>query len=138
MRNIIIDTGPIVARLNKRERFHDQARALFNSLRPADTILTTWPVITEASFLVRVNRPALWRWLDESGIVVEPFTVADVADMWRLMAPYADRDVDFADATVVWLAARRGTDLIVTTDFSDFETYRLPGKRPFRNLFSRT
>lgn len=137
MRSIVVDTGAIVARLNKRERFHEQARALFNGLRPSDVLLTTWPVFTEASFLVKTNRAALWQWLDESGIVVEPFTLADVARMWRMMAPCADREIDFADASLVWLAVHAGTDLIATTDLNDFETYKLPGKRPFRILFSR-
>jgi predicted nucleic acid-binding protein len=59
VRSIVVDTGAIVARLNKRERFHEQARALFNSLRLSDVLLTTWPVITEASFLIRTNRAAL-------------------------------------------------------------------------------
>jgi len=137
VRSILIDTGPIVALLNKRERFHAQARELFNSLRPSDTILTTWPVVTEVSFLIKANRTALWQWLDHSGIVVQAFTLTDVTEMWRLMQPHDDREVDFADASLVWLAVHCGTDLIATTDFNDFETYRLPGKRPFRLLFSR-
>jgi predicted nucleic acid-binding protein len=50
---------------------------------------------------------------------------------------YQDRDVDFADATLVWLAGRQRTNLIATTDFNDFETYRLPNRKAFRNLIAR-
>ena len=50
---------------------------------------------------------------------------------------YADREVDFADATLVWLAGKQRTNLIATTDFNDFEAYRLPNSRSFRNLLTR-
>jgi predicted nucleic acid-binding protein len=50
---------------------------------------------------------------------------------------YADREIDFADASLVWLANRRGTTLIATTDFDDFETYRLPNRKSFKLLISR-
>jgi hypothetical protein len=32
---------------------------------------------------------------------------------------YSTREVDFADASLIWLANRRGTTLIATTDFDD-------------------
>jgi len=45
------------------------------------------------------------------------------------MSQYSDRLMDFADATLVHLAARERVKAILTVDHDDFETYRLPGGR---------
>jgi len=47
------------------------------------------------------------------------------------MAKYADVPMDFADACLVVLAERLGSDLIFTID-SDFRVYRWKGRRSFR------
>jgi predicted nucleic acid-binding protein len=39
--------------------------------------------------------------------------------------------MDFADATLVHLAARERVNAILTVDHDDFETYRLPGRKKF-------
>jgi len=57
-----------------------------------------------------------------------------VRSMLEWMKGYRDRQIDFADATLVWLAGARNTDLIITTDYRDFRTYRLPNRRSFRLL----
>ena len=41
--------------------------------------------------------------------------------------------MDFADACMVYLGERLSTDEIATVD-SDFEVYRMRGKRPFKNV----
>jgi hypothetical protein len=53
------------------------------------------------------------------------------------MAKYADRPMDFADATLVHLGACKGLNTILTIDHDDFETYRLPGGKKFTILPSR-
>jgi hypothetical protein len=50
------------------------------------------------------------------------------------MEEYADRPMDFADATLVHLAARERLSTILTVDHDDFETYRLPGRKKFTIL----
>ena len=43
---------------------------------------------------------------------------------------YADRDIDLADAALIWLANRTGVRHVLTTDRGDFGVYRLKnGKR---------
>jgi predicted nucleic acid-binding protein len=46
--------------------------------------------------------------------------------------------MDFADATLVYVANREGLRLILTIDPNDFETYRLPGNKKFVILPERT
>jgi predicted nucleic acid-binding protein len=48
------------------------------------------------------------------------------------MERYADRPMDFADATLVLLAEREGLSDVFTVDHDDFETYRFAGSRRFR------
>ena len=50
------------------------------------------------------------------------------------MSRYADRPMDFADATLVYLAKREGLSTVFTVDHADFETYRIEGRRRFRVL----
>jgi predicted nucleic acid-binding protein len=40
--------------------------------------------------------------------------------------------MDFADATLVHIAARESLTTIFTIDHDDFETYRITGRRSFR------
>jgi predicted nucleic acid-binding protein len=54
------------------------------------------------------------------------------------MSRYADRPMDFADATLVHLAAGKSIETILTVDQTDFSVYRITGKRRFRVLSSRT
>jgi hypothetical protein len=51
-----------------------------------------------------------------------------------LMSRYWDRPMDFADATLVYLAKREALSTVFTVDRSDFETYRIDGRRRFRVL----
>ena len=110
----------------------------FASVRPTDRLITTWPVVTETFYLLEKSQPAVFEWLASRGLEVLEFTLDDLPAMQRWGAGYRDREVDFADATLVWLAGRERTTLIATTDFNDFEAYRLPGGKRFRNLLQRT
>ena len=53
------------------------------------------------------------------------------------MARYADRPMDFADATSVRVAEREGLRTILTIDHADFETYRIGRNAKFRVLPDR-
>lgn len=137
MRNILVDTGAVVGLLDPKDRHHARAEQFFSSLRPADKLLSAWPVITECSFLLRHHEDKFWNWLLDSDLQIIEFSLADIPAMraWRLK--YDDREVDFADAALAWLGDKRRTNLIATTDFDDFEAYRLPNGKPFKLLIAR-
>ena len=134
MRNILVDTGAIVALIRQRDPAHERVVALFASLRGTDQLITTWPVVTECTFALERYRTAFFDWLFESRMEVVEFDFQAVRSMLEWIKGYRDRQIDFADATLVWLAGARNTDLILTTDYRDFRTYRLPNRRPFRLL----
>ena len=77
---------------------------------------------------------AAWKLLRSGAITVLPITDTDSADLERLMKQYADRPMDFADATLVHLAEKESLSIIFTVDLNDFETYRIKGKHKF-NVF---
>ena len=134
VRSILVDTGAIVALIRERDPAHARVIELFASLRGTDRLITTWPVITECTFALERHRTAFFDWLFASRLEVVDFDVQAVRAMPEWMKRYRDRQIDFADATLVWLAGARNTDLIVTTDYRDFRTYRLPDGRSFRLL----
>jgi predicted nucleic acid-binding protein len=137
MRSILVDTGAIVGLLRANDRHHGRAKEFFAALRPTDVLLTTWPVITECAFIMRHQETAYWDWLLDSEIQVVEFALDDVPSMRSWRKHYEDREVDFADASLVWLANERRTQFIATTDFDDFATYRLPSGKPFNFLIKR-
>jgi predicted nucleic acid-binding protein len=137
MRNILLDTGAVVGLLRPTDRHHAHVKSFFASLRPTDTLLTTWPVITECAFIMRRHETTFWDWLLDSEVQLVDFGLDDLPGMRAWRKRYADREVDFADKTLVWLGDQRRTNLIATTDFDDFEAYLLPNGKPFKILVER-
>lgn len=70
-------------------------------------------------------------------VTVLPIDDADVPELEALMHKYADRPMDFADATLVHLAERESLTTIFTIDHDDFETYRIGARRRFRIVPAR-
>ena len=54
-RQVILDTGPLVAFLNSRDRYHDWAKAQWAQTGPPRS--TCEAVVSEACFLLRVMEP---------------------------------------------------------------------------------
>jgi len=75
-----------------------------------------------------------WTFVRSGALTLGSITDADLRALAELMHRYHDRPMDFADATLVHLAARESLTTIVTVDFSDFQTYRIDGRRRFRIL----
>jgi predicted nucleic acid-binding protein len=48
------------------------------------------------------------------------------------MQRHRDRDIDLADAGLVWLAEQTGHYAILTVDEGDFSRFRLKGGRRFK------
>jgi predicted nucleic acid-binding protein len=70
-------------------------------------------------------------------VTVLPIDDDDMAALQALMSRYADRPMDFPDATLVHLAERESLTAVFTVDHADFETYRIGGRRRFRILPGR-
>jgi hypothetical protein len=70
-------------------------------------------------------------------LVVGAIDHGELPYLHALMSRDWDRPMDFADATVVYLAKRESLSVILTLDQGDFATYRIEGKRQFRVLLVR-
>jgi len=131
---ILIDTGPLVALVDQRDKeLHQQVGALVQSLPPP--LLTTWPCLTESLYLL--GQLSAWagqarlRTYLASGIVkVHQPEPNEWERAFALMEQYQDTPMDFADASLVALAEQSGIRQILTLD-SDFYFYRIHGKEMF-------
>lgn len=77
------------------------------------------------------------RWVGTSSISVFPFMQDDLEEMVETMRRYTEPprvEMDFADASLVWLARDSGVTRIMTTDVRDFSRYRTPDGRAFELL----
>jgi predicted nucleic acid-binding protein len=129
----LVDTGAVLALLDRDDRWHDACVEAFATLRLP--LLTSAAVLTELFHLVG-DRPrevdAAWAFLRSGAISVASIDDADLAALNVLMVRYRDRPMDFADATLVHLAERESLTSVFTVDHDDFETYRIGGRRRFR------
>ncbi len=127
---ILVDAGPLVALIERDEPDHERCRTALASLTPP--LLTTWPALTEAMYLLgssgRTAQEALWRVVLRRDIELHELDEAQLARSRELMEKYRDLPMDLADATLVAAAEARGLDQVFTLD-RDFATYRLHGRR---------
>ena len=135
MRRVLVDTGPIVAILSRRDQFHRTCiEALHDMPGP---LFTCWPVITEAAWLVRRDASAIQKLLDSITIglfELLPLTTDDAKSIGLILKKYRGIRIQLADAALVHLAARDGLDTIFTLDRRDFLVYRLPRGKALRIL----
>ena len=133
MRNIIVDTGPLVALFRRRDR--DHARVVRFLREQPCMLLTTCHVVTEAWHLLSdAARLDMMRWIDAGGAAMIEIDAGGAKRMLMLLQKYRDRPMDIADASLVVLAERLGINEILTIDRADFDVYRLPGGRGFAQV----
>ena len=131
----LIDTSVIIALIHRSDRRHAECLQAYNNVRLP--LLTTQAVLTEAFYLaarIGLDVRVVWRLLRSGAVLLPPIAHEELPQIQRLMHDYADCPMDFADATLVHLAARERLSTILTIDHDDFETYRLPGRKKFTIL----
>ncbi len=68
---------------------------------------------------------------------IAALTPDDLPGLSKMMRKVADRPMDLADASLVWLANKTGLTDVITIDRADFSVYRTASRKPFRNLFDQ-
>ena len=127
---VVADTGAMLALLDADDKWHPQCSAAFAQLHKP--LGTTAAVLAELFHLARRSRAetrTIWSLVRSDAIRVLPIVDEDMPTIDALMAKYADRPMDFADATLVRIAERLSTNVVFTIDHNDFETYRVDGRR---------
>ena len=129
----LIDTGAMLALLDRTDRWHGLCVDAFQQLRLP--LMTSEGVLTELFHLVGESRHEMetaWKFLRSGAVRLAPIEDSELPEIHALMSRYRDRPMDFADATLVYLARREGLSTIFTIDHADFETYRIRGRQRFR------
>jgi len=134
---VLTDTGFWYAFFNSKDKHHESAVHLMQNLD--ESLITTWPVITETSYLLEkaLGVPSQLRFI--SALESDYIEIADISKQHLsriqvLIKKYADLPMDLADASLVILAEELGHGRILSTDLRYFRTYRWKNHNPFQNL----
>lgn len=129
MTRTLLDTGPLVAFLNRDDQWHDWAKAQMGALPPP--LLTCEPVLTEACFLIQRNggRPADVLKKVQAGVIEVALEIeTESAALETLMRRYEDTPMSLADACLVRLSELFADCQVFTLD-ADFRRYRRHGRQ---------
>ena len=125
---VILDTGPLVALLDARDRHHRWAVAQWAEVEPP--LLTCESVISEACFLLdqtRAGSAAVFEMLVRKVVAVSFRLDEQVEEVQALRRKYRDVPMSVADASLVRMAEQLGRSAILTLD-GDFKVYRKHGR----------
>jgi hypothetical protein len=92
----------------------------------AGNLVTSWPVISEAFYLLRHQdeRDFLWKIILTRAIGVADLLFEDLTRMMFLMKKYSDLPMDLADASLMVLGERFMLRKVFTLDRKHFSVYR--------------
>ena len=129
---IFVDAGPLVALIDHRDPDHVLCRSLIQSV--STNLITTWPVFTEAMYLLGRSgwhlQEALWQLADRDELQFAELTDPLRNRSFQLMRTYRNVPMDLADASIVAVAESRRLWRIFTLD-EDFRVYRGLGGESF-------
>jgi uncharacterized protein len=136
MKPVILDTGVIVALLDRSETNHARCVDAIENL--SQPLVTCEAVIAESCYLLRDLPGASEAVIAnvEKGIFQIPFSITKSSAFVRqLLRKYRDRKIDLADACLIRIAEELDTPQILTLD-SDFKIYRWKKNRSFESLIA--
>lgn len=126
---VVLDTGPLVAFLDRNDPWHEWACAQMRELN--GPLLTCEAVLSECVHLMEGSDPAARRlhlMLENDGLRVA-FDLNDhLQSIARLMGKYHDVPMSLADACLVRMSELHDQSRVFTLD-SDFKLYRRNGRQ---------
>ena len=137
MRNTLIDAGPIIALFDRSDQYHSGITDLLG--RESFHLISTWPVITEASHMLDFDnraQVALLEWIYRGGLELQQVDMSGIQPIIDLTKKYNNIPMDLADATLVVTAEILGIREIISID-SDFYVYRTTEKEMITNIFEK-
>lgn len=135
MKNILIDAGPLIALFDSSDQYHLKAISFLESLERG--LLTTWPVITEASHMLSFSTKAqanLLEWMERGGLNLYEMDSDHITRLRELTKRYDDVPMDLADASLMVASEVTGIHQVASID-SDFYIYRDIRNKYLENIF---
>ena len=132
VRNVLFDTGALVALLDRSEKNHAPCLEFFEGFH--GRLLSTEPVLTEAIYLCAPSAQAQKACIDfflKGAAVLVPQSPRSLSRIAVLMEKYQNVPMDFADATLVALGEEAQIRDVFTLDRRGFGVYRLHSKKLF-------
>ncbi len=129
---VIVDTGPLVAFLNGRDRYHAWSEEVFSGVDAP--VFTCEAVLSEACFLLRQAKGGAEAVITllHRGLVRIPFRLEpESATIRRLLARYGNVPMSLADACLVRMSEQMSESVVLTLDRA-FKIYRRQGRNVIR------
>ena len=121
----ILDAGPLIAFLNRDDRYHGWAVEVLGSLHAPPFICE--PVMTEVCWHLRTSPSAVARVLEmpaRKEVEILPMLPNEGVNLAGKVRKYGSR-MDVADACVLRMAETQPGAIVITLDIRDFSVYRL-------------
>lgn len=136
--SVLLDTGPLVAMLDKRDQQHRWATDV--AARFPRPWHTCEPVVTEACYLLR-DLPdgvrAILNMLQQRLVTIDLHLAEDAEPVDDLMRRYENVPMSLADACLVRMSELTADGVVLTLD-SDFRVYRRHGRKSIPLLLPPT
>ena len=125
--NVLVDSGFLVALINRRDQNHTWAAA------QAPTFPRPWqtcePALSEAFYMLgQSGAPHLITLLARRALICGFQLDEHITDVIKLLQKYADVPMSLTDACLVRMTEVLSDSALLTTD-SDFRTYRRHGRQ---------
>lgn len=127
--NIILDTGPLVAFLNRSDIFHQWALDHWGQIQPP--MLSCEAVISEACFLLRGTAcgiDSIMKLIQRNIIAISFHLDEHIETVKRLLLKYRSVPISLADACLIKMSELHPDSRIFTLE-SDFNLYRKNRRR---------
>lgn len=119
----IVDTGPLVGWINRRDQWHEWSVSVMEMLKPP--LITCESVMAEAVWHLRESREAvdqLFGLVESGALRIVELLPDQVSHLRALCAKYPQ--MDFPDSAVVRLSEIHPGAVVLTTDKEHFSVYR--------------
>ena len=123
------------AEIIQDDRFHAPALAFLKKF--SGKLLSTWPVITEASHLLGFNvkvQVSFLEWMQRGALTLLSIERRHLERIITFMNKYADVPMDLADASIMVMAEATGVMDVFTID-ADYYIYRTKSRKALNNVF---
>ena len=124
---LIVDTGPLVAALDRDEPDYDRCRKLLDSF--GEPLIVPAPVLVEVDYLIRarLHTGIGLAFLDDilTGVFqIEDLVASDYQRVRQICEQYSDADIGLVDAAVLAVAERLNENKVATLDQRNFRMLR--------------